>query len=386
MRRRPFHLMIYRMKWLRLFVFLGFALGLLGTQGILRAESDETLNKWRLTSEQVPGLGAVVLEKIYPDGGNTDPAAIDPNELDILNEYGFVKYLSRIYTTPQGTVQTTVHVMKDFKAAFGLYTHLKMPGGKNAHIGDGSIGTADEIVFWQSNYCVRIKSQSSRIQAIQQKIAKTLSQQIPHHSEVPVLVTYLPETGLLSKSVHYFLGFNGFHRYTDTITDDEALGFKNNAEAIVADYKVDRRNGKIFLLGYPNHPLAIQHFKALEEYLTPPKTAGKVYTKRSGVIVAILSGDFDQATADKLLGEITYADSVRWVYDKRGLLGRTSASYTAMPILHSVVNSIIFTGLLCIISLSTGVLVGGARFYSRRFRERPREESDPVMIRLNLNG
>src|SRR5262249_30235721 len=140
------------------------------------------------------------------------------------------------------------------------------------------------------------------------------------------------------------------------------------------------------LLGYPNHPLSIHYHKALESALEAKKSETSIYTKRAGVIVAILLGDFGSATAHKLLDEITYTDSVQWIYDKRSFMNRASANYNAMPIIRTVVNSIAFTGLLGLTSLSAGIIVGGLRFlYTRRWADRSIGEST-ALIHLNLSG
>ncbi|MBI1748694.1 MAG: hypothetical protein HYR55_19230 [Acidobacteria bacterium] len=309
-----------------------------------------------------------------------------PDQADILREYGFIKGAKFFYEGAQGPLEVTLYIMKDFKAAFGLYSYLKMSGGKSVHVGDGSIGAADEIVFWQSRYCFHIKGPNSSTKSLSHKVAQTFAQRIPQHGTVPALVSYLPENGLQSKSVRYLLGQAGFQRFIDLKTGVEALGFKDEAEAIIADYTVDRQTGKIVLLAYPSHPLAIHYYKAIESQVEDQKRFGSIHTKRAGVIIALLTGDFDSATANKLLGEITYADSVRWVYDKRRLLGRWNPNYSAVPVLGAVVNSIIFTAFLCLATLMAGLLVGSLQFYRRWRAERPIEETNPVLIRLNLSG
>jgi hypothetical protein len=97
--------------------------------------------------------------------------------------------------------------------------------------------------------------------------------------------------------------------------------------------------------------------------------------------VEILEGNFSPEVADKTLGSIRFLYSVKWIYDRARHQGQTVWG-VPVRILGTVVRSLVFTALLCVLSVVAGVMVAAGRVYVRR---RLGREDDSGYIRLKIN-
>lgn len=332
-------------------------------------------NNITFTNEPLADIGPARVEKAYTA---EDLSERSPAEAPVIKEYGFERLVYRKYEGQGDVANVEIYQMKDSKAAFGLYTYFKTPQAKLIRVGDGGYTSGDEMDFWQDRFFVRIKNKSAS--SLTDKIARALSEKIKDHNKKPLLISYLPEKGLSKSSVKYFLGPQGLDQYYK-VAEPGVFGFKDEVEAVVADYTLNGSKGKLMLLGYPDHPLAISYFKNLVPTLKEAERKDQtVYIKRAGVIVAALIGDFKPSTANRILREVTYADSVKWIYDKQNSLVKQPTSSDTFVILGTVVNSFLFTGLFFMLSAGLGAIMGGVIFKTRHFG---RSDKDPI-IRLRI--
>ena len=100
--------------------------------------------------------------------------------------------------------------------------------------------------------------------------------------------------------------------------------------------------------------------------------------------MALLEGAFDPRTAESILRPLKFEYSVRWIYDKNNENRIVWGIPT--PILGTVVKSLFFVALLCLVSIAAGA---GFAFFRFALREHgsggaadQSEQTDIIRLRL----
>lgn len=158
-------------------------------------------------------------------------------------------------------------------------------------------------------------------------------------------------------------------------------------EVAQAKYAVEGMKGLLSLISFPTSQLAEQCFDDLAGVNQSPNEGSKIYLKRAGPLLGVLEGAFDSETADKILGSIQFKYAIKWIYDRNNRSNGKTIWGVPMPILGTVVRSLLFTGLLCGASLFAGISIAAFRFFLRgyapnNYLDRPERTE---MIRLKLN-
>jgi hypothetical protein len=159
--------------------------------------------------------------------------------------------------------------------------------------------------------------------------------------------------------LRYFPGLKLYEKFAGN-TSANALRVKSDIEIAQARYSLEDRAGDLLLLSFPTPQVAEEYF---EEFpgLTRSKSGERaLYTKRVGPLVAILEGDFDSVLADRILNPLKFEYSIRWIYDMRN---QTKIVW-GIPthILGTVVKSLLFVALLCLLSIAAGAGLAFLRF------------------------
>ncbi len=322
-----------------------------------------------LTTLQLPsavGGEAIQLvdEQVLAPG---QPRHLGLLDAEIFSEYGLEKATRRRFISRSGSFDVEIYQMRHSKGAFGLYTYFKERRPRYIEVGDGGFRLDNEFDFWQERFFIRVRGDGSSggnpraLQRLMRRVAAALSQIIGRNSGLPPLIDHMPDLGLVRGSVRYFLGPKGLAQHYKISASE--FGFKDEVELAVGDYRLDGRQGRLILLGYPNHHISRHYFQQLNRRADEIRGEEKdIFSRRAGVIVALLVGDFDQASADRILGAIDYAESIKWIYDKRA--GRAARS-TYLPLLGAVLNSILLTIIFSLGAIMIGGAAGAFRFYLR---------------------
>jgi hypothetical protein len=137
--------------------------------------------------------------------------------------------------------------------------------------------------------------------------------------------------------------------------------------------------------------MATARLKAIDEFLKagnqgsawPQALAesrpGSIGTRRSGPIVAVVSGSLSDATAHKLLNQVNYQADVTW-NNPKGYISEGSR------VARLLLGIFALTGILGGAAILLGLFLGGGRAIVRVLRGKPASsfEEDTEMIRLNL--
>ena len=164
-----------------------------------------------------------------------------------------------------------------------------------------------------------------------------------------------------------------------------------SAEAVTANYSNREGSGQLTLLIYPTPQLASARLRDIDAFLKAGNTqaawpqalaesiSGSLLTRRSGPIVAVVSGSLPAATAHKLLNQINYQADVVW-NNPSGYVSEGS------KVARLILGIFALTGILGAAAILLGLFLGGGRALYRVLRGKPASafQEETEFIRLNL--
>jgi len=312
-------------------------------------------------------------------------ARIGSLEVPLLEEYGLLSYsswhLRETATEGAPVVELQVHEMLDPSGAFGVFSLLNRsdPSGERLELPVENFYRGAQLSFWRGPYALQLRQRGGGPADPQllRRIASNLVEAIPLLNVHPVTVLYLPQHDLIQKSISFYLGQSSLSLNPDFPTHLIPLvGFEDEVEVTYARYGPE--DSALFLLGYPTPALAEDYFEKLHTLLQSHISSTGIYMKRSGLLVSLLIGPQEQAR--KILSNVTYTPSIKWIYEKRNRPTLRDDAITFMGMVRRV-----GLGGVCFIFLSLG---GGALmgFFRHHLLERylPWNGKGGI-IRLNLN-
>ena len=328
------------------------------------------------------------LAAVQSDSTSADPTRLGVTESRLFAEAGFRLSQKRAYRLdPAGTLTIEVVGLRDAKAAYSVLTLLGGGVVVQGPPGDFRVATSNALLFCQSSYFVRIVSDPES--DLPRRVAVSVGNRVGAHEKAPNLVTRFPGVGLLPGSIRYFLGPESRARYAYSETA-RRVELPPDVELAQARYTFAPTSGTLALVSFPTSMLAQDYYERVFEHGGAERWVDKpgVYFKRSGPMIGILEGGFAPADAERVLGSVEFTYSVQWIYDKRKSGPRTVWGIP-VGILGTVVRSLVFTGLLCVVSALTGMLIAVTRILMRRFApgnvlDRP-ERTEIIRLKLNEN-
>ncbi len=329
-------------------------------------------------------LGAVKSDQTL-----TDPASLaSVPEGSLFVDVGFEKYSRRVYSlTNNGSLSVEVVRLKDARAAYSLLTLLRQADIVAGPPGEYQSTIAGGIVFSRGDYWVRVHEEGGP-QDLPKRVAVSVSNRIGERGTgLPSLVSHFPKVGYDASSVRYYLGPKSYDSYASTIAG-QRLKFESDMEIAQAKYAVGDMKGLLSLVSFPTSQLAEQFFDDAAGLDRGPGGNSRIYLKRIGPLLGILDGTFDAGTAEKILGSLQFTYAIKWIYDKNNRSNRTVWG-VPMPILGTVVRSLLLTALLCGISLFAGIGFAVFRlvlrgYAPRNFFDRP-ERTEIIRLKIDEN-
>ncbi len=305
---------------------------------------------------------------------------------DLIDEAGLQKYTRRVYAVPGGSLSIEVATMRDAKAAYSLLTLLRKAPAVAGPPGDWTSATDADRQFARGNFWVRVKSDGGGDLA--RRVATSVSNRIGEREPAAVSLTaHLSPEGYDAASLRYFLGPRAFGAYGRPIAGGQ-LHFKPDMEAAQASYALPGQQGLLTMVSFPTSQLSEEYFDQVAATLAAaPRPGEKVYTRRAGPVLAFLEGNFSPESADQILESVQYRYSIKWIYDKNRRTGTVWG--IPMGILGTVVRSLVFTALLCGVSLLLGVTFALVRVFMREyapnnFMDRP-ERTEIIRLKIDEN-
>ena len=320
------------------------------------------------------------------------PEAADPANASVLKEYGFQQFETAHYTNGDNKLNLRAIRFQDASGAFGAFTFFRRVGSIPEQIGRSAAWDGSHVLFWNGATLVdgTLDKVTPMTAAELRELAKDLPQPPGSANVAPPLPGYLPRPGLDNQVTHYSLGPEAYAR-TGGALPVSLVDFASSAEAVTANYSTREGDGQVTLLIYPTPQLAAARLRDIDAYLkagnsksTWPQALAEsrpdsLLTRRSGPIVAVISGSLPAATAHKLLNQINYQADVVW-NNPQGYISDGS------KVARLILGIFALTGILGGSAILLGLFLGGGRAIYRVLRGKPASafQEETEFIRLNL--
>ena len=256
---------------------------------------------------------------------STAPEAADAANASVLKEYGFQQFVSAHYANGDNKLNVRAIRFQDASGAYGAFTFYRRPGSIAEQIGRSAAWDGSHVLFWNGATLVdaTLDHVTPMTASELRELAKDLPQPPGSANVAPPLPGYLPRQGLELGLSHYSLGPEAYAR-TGGVLPVSLVDFPSSAEAVTALYSDRAGDGQVTLLIYPTPQLAAARLRDIDAFLKAGNTQatwpqplaesrpGSILTRRSGPIVAVVSGSLPEAVAHKLINQINYQADIVW--------------------------------------------------------------------------
>jgi Family of unknown function (DUF6599) len=293
-----------------------------------------------------------------------DAAVADPVNAALLQEYGFTDFEVATYVRDDGH-KLTLRAARftDATGAYGAFTYYKVPQMLREEIPDQASSWNERVLFYRSNILVDAVFQ--QLGAMSAAELRTLSANLPVASgsaaELPAIPTYLPKANYVKNSAKYVVGPVGLEKIGAPLSAG-LVDFQDGAEVALGKYYTSTGEGTMVLVSYPTPQIAADRLKSINaarasNAASQSSSVPGFFIKRSGPIVAIVTGGATKSDADTLLDAVNYEANVTW--NQRAPTARDNIG-------NVVVESLVLAGILGAFALIFGVAFGGFRLLLKR--------------------
>ena len=320
------------------------------------------------------------------------PESADAANAAVLKEYGFQQFETAHYSNGDNKLNLRAIRFQDASGAIGAFTFFRRAGSIPEQIGRSAAWDGSHVLFWNGATLVdgTLDKVTPMTASELRELAKDLPQPSGSANIAPPLPGYLPRPGLDNQVTRYSLGPEAYAR-TGGVLPVSLVDFASSAEAVTANYSNRDGSGQVTLLIYPTPQLAAARLRDIDAYLkagnnksTWPQALAEsrpdsLLTRRSGPIVAVVSGALPADTAHKLLNQINYQADVVW-NNPQGYISDGS------KVARLILGIFALTGILGGAAILLGLFLGGGRAIYRVLRGKPASafQEETEFIRLNL--
>jgi hypothetical protein len=255
----------------------------------------------------------------------TDAAQADPANAAALKEFDFTDAALADYKRDGETLSLRALRFHDASGAFGAYSFYRQNGWPKEEIGTGATSNHNRVLFWVGNTVV--DANFSHISPMSGAELRELAGQLPlpegGEALAPPILGNLPQSNLPQvkldgQTTHYALGPVSYAG-SGGMLPAELVGFDRGAEAVTANYTLRSGVATLTLIDYPTPQMAAAQETRIRDYIKAGKQAQPAWPKpladsdmaslevrRSGPLVALVSGDAIPEESHKLLGLVHY--------------------------------------------------------------------------------
>ena len=321
----------------------------------------------------------------------TDAAQAGPGDAAALKEYEFNYGAGVTYKRDGETLTVRALRFNDTSGAYGAYTYYRQNGWPKEDIGAGATSDHNRVLFWQGDTVV--DATFSHISPMSAAEMRNLAQQLPiprgNKAIAPPILANLPQTSLDKQTTHYAVGPTGYAG-SGGVLPSALVGFDRGAETVTANYSLTSGPATLTLIDYPTPQMAAAQEAAIRAYIKAGSNAQPAWPKpladsdqasievrRSGPIVALVSGDAIPDESHKLLQMVNFQDALTSI----PLPGQSEVAKTGKLLIG--IATLVIIGSAAAILL--GLFLGGGRALYRIARGKPASSVyETEFIRLNL--
>jgi len=250
----------------------------------------------------------------------TDSAQADPAATGALKEYDFSDGVTASYKRSGETLTLRALRFHDASGAYGAYSFYRQNGWPKEDVGSGATSDHNRVLFWQGTTVV--DANFSRIGPMSGSELRELARELPlpdgPKALPPPILANLPKDSLDPQTTHYALGPAGYAG-AGGVLPSALVGFDRGAEAVTATYSLRSGPATLTIVDYPTPQMAAAQETAIRAYIKAGSQAQPAWPKplqdsdlasievrRSGPLVALVSGDAVPDESHKLLAMVHY--------------------------------------------------------------------------------
>jgi hypothetical protein len=330
-----------------------------------------------------PGTPAPLLPQSFAGWTETPGAALtkpDPADATVLDEYGLAEFASANYAAGPNRVTVSAWQFKDATGAFGAFTYYRRPEMHTEALGQEGAANGDHYLFWTGATVVDVAfaHPASHEQAALTALAGLLPRATGGASVPPSLPHYLPTAELQPSSVHYSIGPAAYAKSSGGLPPAD-IDFSQDAEVITAQYGPAGAQGTLTLVMYPTPQIAEAHLKAMQGAAQQGHGIGGL-AKRSGPLLAVVTGSLPAPKAQQLLDAVRFNDYVT-INHPEGYVPETVKLYRLLFGITMLIVVLVCAAVLL------GLFLGGGRALVRVIRGKPASSvSEEEFISLHLSN
>jgi hypothetical protein len=266
----------------------------------------------------------------------------------------------------------------DASGAYGAYSFYRQNGWPKEDIGTGATSNHNRVLFWLGNTVV--DANFSRIGPMSGAELRELASHLPvpdgSKALAPPILSSLPKDSMDGQTTHYALGPASYAGSGGVLPPD-IVGFDRGAEVVTANYALRSNPATLTIIDYPTPQMAATQETRIRAYINAGSKAQPAWPKplqdsdlaslevrRSGPLVALVSGDAIPEESHKLLATIHYEADITSIPQPSG---DSEIKKTAQLLLG--IASLVIIGVSA--ALLLGFFLGGFRALYRMARGKP---------------
>lgn len=316
----------------------------------------------------VCALSSAATAAIFPDqiGEYTKsaPKAVTTPDQGLYDEYGIEATEQADYSGPGGKFSATAWRSRDTTGAMALFQARRPAGAVYKKLADLSATTSDGSLFVHGNYVFQLTGKAPApddLDAFYSQLPKL------EQSPLPALIGYLPVADLIPNSERYITGPVSLDRFDPEIPPATAA-FHLGAEGQLGKYRTPKGTVNLVVFEYPTPNMARDRFGDFQ------KIAGAV-AKRTGPLVAVVTGSPDPNLAERLLSQVRYEANLTW--------NEKPPQDNVKQAANMILAIFTLAGFLIAGSIVLGIGFGGFRVLRKKLGGKDEPEE---MITLRLGG
>ena len=312
-----------------------------------------------------------------PPKSVTDPADADAANAPALKEFGMSTAESANYTRDGDSLALHAYRFSDASGAYGAYSFYRQSGWPKEEIGNGAASNHNRVLFWLGTTFV--DATFSQVGPMSGAELRELASHMPapegNKALAPPVLANLPKVSLDGQTTHYAVGPAGYAGAGGVLPAD-LVGFDLGAEVATANYALRSGPATLTIIDYPTPQMAAAQEARIRDYIKAgnqpqqpwPKPLAdsdqaSLEVRRSGPLVAIVSGDAIPDESHKLIASVHYdATLISIPQPSENEIAKTGR------LLFGIVTLIVIGGGTAIL---LGVFLGGGRALYRVARGRP---------------
>jgi hypothetical protein len=266
----------------------------------------------------------------------------------------------------------------DATGAFAAYTYLRKPTDRpltGLRLGKEAVSAGDTVLLWDGRTVVSAEFHGERRLADLEDLIPALPKIGGPKGLPPLLPTLLPAKGLETETLKYALGPSSYQTMGGVLPGG-IVGFDKSAEVATVKYA---GKGTLTLLLYPTPQISGEHGREIVAELNREgASAGTVKLRREGPLLALTTGAWSPAEAQKMVEGVHLRDVLSWnkpfPVDFHSEVRKTASLLS---------NILVLTGVLFLAAVILALFFGGGRALIRVMQGKP-AATEPEFLHIDL--